>query len=302
MPPSQLARSVSSLADLWIGRWATPDPAALAATDRLVPAVVVTGASRGIGRALAQRFAHAGHDVVLIAREDGPLAAACEEVQRQARVRAVPLSLDVTLPDAPARLDAALGAAGLYCDVLVNNAGIGLAGAFTDQTSHDLERLIALNIGAATRLMHHALPAMIARGRGGILNVASLGGLVPGPYQAAYYASKAYLVSLTEAVAHEARGRGVRIMALAPGPVDTTFHRAMQAEHALYRSLISTLSAEAVARSAYRGYLLGRTVTVPGVLPSLAALAVKLLPHALNVPLVGALLAVRSEPPERKGL
>lgn len=302
MPPSHLARSVASLADLWIGRGATPDPAALAVAERLVPAVVVTGASRGIGRALAQRFAQAGHDVVLVAREDGPLAAACQEVQRGVRVRAVPLSLDITLPDAPPRLDAALGAAGVYCDVLVNNAGIGLAGAFTDQTPRDLERLLALNIGAATRLMHHALPAMLARGHGGILNIASLGGLVPGPYQAAYYASKAYLVSLTEAVAHEARGRGVRIMAVAPGPVDTTFHQAMQAEHALYRLLIPALSAEAVARSAYRGYLLGRTMIVPGVLPTFAALALKLLPHALSVPLVGALLGIGSAPADRKDL
>ncbi len=301
MPPHPL-RSIASLADLWIGRRAHPDPAALAAANGLAPAVVVTGASRGIGRALALRFARAGHDVVLIARDEGPLAAACEEIQRAARVRVVPLSLDVTLPDAPERLDAALMAARLYCDVLVNNAGTGLAGSFAEQASNDLERLIALNITAATRLMHHALPAMLARGRGGVLNVASLGGLVPGPYQAAYYASKAYLVSLTEAVAHETRGRGVRIVAIAPGPVDTTFHREMQAESALYRTLVPAMSADAVARSAYRGYLLGLTVIVPGVLPSIAGLAVKLLPHALSVPLVGALLAVRPQTPDRDRL
>ncbi|MCC7252735.1 SDR family NAD(P)-dependent oxidoreductase [Hyphomicrobium sp.] len=281
-----------SLADLWIGRSATPSAQALEAVSGVAPAVVVTGGSRGIGRAIAARFARAGRDLVLIARERAPLEAAAEEIARQAGVRAVPLALDVSLPDAPQQLDTALREARLYADVLVNNAGVGLAGPFTDPPLPELERLITLNITAASRLMHHVLPAMLARARGGILNIGSLGGLVPGPYQAAYYASKAYLVSLTEAVAYEVRGRGVRIAVVAPGPVDTTFHRAMHAENALYRTIIPALSADAVARSAYRGFMIGRTVIVPGVLPSLGALGVKLLPHAISVPLVGALLAV----------
>jgi len=291
MPPNPLG-SLASLADLWIGRSARPDPEALAAVSGRVPAVVVTGGSRGIGQALARRFAEAGCEVVIVARDEGALAAAAGEIQRATGVRVVPVPLDVTRADAPDRLDAALRAAGLYADVLVNNAGSGLAGPFADQRAQDLERLMALNIAATTRLMHHALPAMLARGRGGILNVASLGGLVPGPYQAAYYASKAYLVSLTEAVAHEIRGRGVRITALAPGPVGTAFHREMRAEDALYRILLPAVRAETVARSAFFGYRIGRTVIVPGLLPSLAALALKLLPHTLSVPLVGALLSV----------
>lgn len=294
----QTLRPLVSLADRWISRRAHGDPDALAAVRGLDPAVVVTGASRGIGRALALRFARAGHTVVLVARNESALAAAAAETRHTAGGRAVPLPLDITLADAPERIDAALLKAGLFADVLVNNAGIGLAGPFAEQTRPDLETLVAINMGAATRLMHYALPPMLARGRGGILNVASLGGLVPGPYQAAYYASKAYLVSLTEAVAHEVRGRGVRIAAVAPGPVDTTFHHAMRAESALYRTIVPAISADAVARSAFRGYLLGRTVIVPGVLPSLAALAVKLLPHGISVPLVGALLSVGNRPPD----
>jgi len=280
-----------SLADLWIRRAATPRPEALALVHDLSPAVVITGASRGIGRALAQRFADAGHNLVLIAREPAPLEETARTLSRSTKARVVPLALDVTAPDAPHRLDAALAAAGLYADVLVNNAGIGLAGPFVDHEIADIERLIALNISAATRLMHHVLPAMIARARGGILNVGSLGGLVPGPNQAAYYASKAYLISLTEAVAHEVRGRGVRLSVVAPGPVETTFHRAMRADSALYRSVVPSMSAEAVAHSSYRGYRIGRTVIVPGVLPTLNALALKFLPHALSVPLVGLLLS-----------
>lgn len=289
-----MSHPLTSLADLWIGRRSDPSPEALAAVQGQGPAVVVTGGSRGIGRALAARFARSGRDVLLIAREQGPLEAAAGEISRAAGVRAVPLSLDITRQDAAERLDAALGDSRLYADVLVNNAGLGLAGPFIEHSLPALEALIALNVTAASRLMHHLLPPMLARARGGVLNIGSLGGLVPGPYQAAYYASKAYLVSLTEAVAFEARGRGVRIAVVAPGPVDTTFHRAMRAESALYRTIVPALGAEAVARSAYRGFMIGRTLIVPGVLPSLAALAVRILPHPLSVPLVGALLDVGS--------
>ena len=286
---------LASLADLWIGRRADPQPDALAAISGLSPAAVITGGSRGIGRALALRFARDGHDLVLVARGQGPLERTAQEISRGTGVRVIALTLDVTLPDAPQQIDAKLREAKLYQDVLVNNAGVGFAGLFIDQPLVELERLIALNITAASSLMRHALPPMLARARGGILNVGSLGGLVPGPHQAAYYASKAYLVSLTEAVAHEARGRGVRIAAVAPGPVDTTFHHTMRADSALYRTIVPTIRAEAVARSAHRGFMLGQTVIVPGVLPSLAAVAVKVLPHAVTVPLVGALLGVRNQ-------
>lgn len=141
-----------------------------------------------------------------------------------------------------------------------------------------------------TRMMRAALPPMRARGTGGILNVASLGGMTPGPYQAAYYASKAFVISLTEAVGHEVRGEGVRIAVVAPGPVETNFHAAMGAEGAFYRAIVPSASPEAVARSAYRGFMLGRRVIVPGILGTASALALRLLPHALSVPMVGRLL------------
>jgi hypothetical protein len=281
-----------SLADRWVGRRAVADPQALAAVEGRRPVVVITGASRGIGRALAERFAQAGRDLMLIARDAAAINKAAQEISRSTGVSADARALDITSVDAPRLLDQALDATESYADVLVNNAGIGFAGHFADQPPPDLEALVALNVTAASRLMLHALPPMIARGRGGVLNIGSLGGLVPGPYQAAYYASKAYLISLTEAVAHEARGRGVRIAVVAPGPVDTTFHRAMKAESALYRTLVPAQTTEAVAGSAYRGFMMGRTVIVPGVLPTASALALKLLPHAVSVPLVAGLLAV----------
>jgi short-subunit dehydrogenase len=135
---------------------------------------------------------------------------------------------------------------------------------------------------------------MMSRGRGGILNIASLGGYAPGPHQAAYYASKAYVLSLTEALAAEASGLGVRICVVAPGPVETGFHADMGAEHALYRQLLPSMTPEQVAASAYRGFRFGRRVVIPGVFNRLLFTSLKVLPHPISVPLVGLLLKNRS--------
>jgi uncharacterized protein len=283
--------------DAWIGRYAKPSPAALAAVAGLKPAVVVTGASRGIGLALARRFAKAGHDVALIARNCGPLDEAAAAIGRDFTVKALAIAIDVTHADAPRTIDARLAEHGLYADILINDAGIGLAGPFELHDEAAVMHLIDLNVTALTRLMHHALPGMLARGRGGILNVASLGGLVPGPYQAAYYASKAYVISLTEAVASEAAGRGVRFTALAPGPIDTGFHAAMGSELSFYRQLIFPLSPEGTANAAYRGYVLGLHLVVPGLINKVLALALWILPHTLVLPIVRWLLRPAEQRP-----
>ena len=141
--------------------------------------------------------------------------------------------------------------------------------------------------------MRHFLPGMRARGRGGVLNLASLGGYVPGPYQAAYYASKAYVISLSEAVAAETAGEGVRISALAPGPVNTDFHRKMRSDTSFYRYLVPPTSADAVAAAGYHGFAFGWRVIVPGVLNPILALAMRLLPHRIVIPIVGWLLKPR---------
>jgi short-subunit dehydrogenase len=228
---------------------------------------------------------------VLVARHPGPLAEAAQEITAaNPGVTALPLALDVTEPRAFDQIEATLQAHGLYLDVLINNAGIGLGGPLIEQRPEDLDRLVALNVAALTRLTRLALPGLKARARGGILNVASLGGLVPGPYQAAYYASKAYVLSFTEAVAAECKGSGVRIAALAPGPVETGFHASMGAEGAPYRTMMPGLLPAAVAASARRGFLLGLRVIVPGVLNTVGAVFLRLVPHVISVPIVGWLL------------
>jgi uncharacterized protein len=288
-----MAGPIQTLAQAWRRRWWRPDPAALAAFAGLKPMTVVTGGSEGIGFELARRFAAAGNDVMLVARRAGPLEDAAAQIRAGSKVEAVVLSLDVTTPDAVAKLEAALASHGAYADVLVNSAGMGLSGPFHTHPPDDVLRLIDLNVRALSHLTRHFLPGMRVRGRGGILNLASLGGYAPGPNQAAYYASKAFVLSLTEAIAAETAGEGVRVCALAPGPVNTKFHARMGAENALYRSFVPPASAQSVARAGYRGFVLGLRVTIPGLVNPFLALAMRIMPHRIVIPIVGWLLQPR---------
>lgn len=288
-----MLRALSRLADVWIARRARPDAAARAAVADLAPMVVVTGGSSGIGLAIARRFAKDGHAVALVARDANRLAAAAASMTRDFDVRVVSLPCDVEAEDAAQQIEARLGAERGYVDVLVNCAGTGISGAFADNTPERLEAMLAVNVTALTRLTRHMLPQMLARGRGGILNVSSLGAYAPGPFQAAYYASKAYVLSLTEAIGHETSGRGVRVCAVAPGPVETGFHAAMQAERSGYRLVFPPASPGGVARSAYIAFCIGRRVVVPGIIPTVFMLGARALPHPLLMPLMGLLLAPR---------
>jgi len=284
---------IHSLADAWVRRRvASAGPPE--ASSGLRPATVITGGSRGIGLALAKRFAAEGHAVMAVARHPGPLAQAVDEIRAHSPGATVhSVALDVTERSAFAHLSKSLQAEGLYLDILINNAGIGLGGAFQDHTVDQIDGLISLNVAAVTRLTRLALPELVARGRGGIINVASMGGYVPGPYQAAYYASKAYVISLTEAVASECAGQGVRVAVVAPGPVETAFHASMQAESAIYRRVLPAATPEQIAASVWWQYRLGRRVIVPGLLNPFGAYALRVLPHVLSVPMMGWLLKPR---------
>ena len=288
-----MPKLLNSAINAWIGRRARPSLASIAAVGSLKPAVVVTGGSRGIGVALAREFARSGKPVALVARDLSGLEAAAGAIQHDYAVTVLAIDLDIRDPGAAANIETRLKQAGFYADIIVNNAGIGLSGSFEDATGSEVESLVALNISALTRLMHHALPAMRGRGRGGVLNIASLGGYGAGPYQALYYASKAYVISLTEAVGGEMAGSGVRISVVAPGPVATGFHAAMGAENARYRSLIPSHSPEFVARSAVRGFNLGRRVIVPGLFNTAAAYALRVIPRFITVPVFAWLLDPR---------
>ena len=279
----------------WRRRWWRSDPAALAAFEGLRPVTVVTGGSEGIGFELARRFASAGSDVMLVARRLEPLEQAAAQIRAETKAEVIVLPLDVTTPDAVTKIEAALASHGAYADVVVNNAGIGLSGPFHAHAAADVLRLVDLNVRALTLLTHHFLPGMQMRGRGGILNLASIGGFAPGPNQAAYYASKAYVLSLTEAIAAETAGEGVRVCALAPGPVNTRWHEKAGAQSAFYRSFVPPASARSVARAGYYGFVLGLRVTIPGLVNPFMALAMRIMPHRIVIPIIGVLLRPRGK-------
>lgn len=283
------------IGDLWVRRHARPDERALRDVASLTPATVVTGASEGLGFALARLIAREGRTIVLLARSVDMLTEAADSLgQRYPAAKVVAESLDVRDKDAPERLDALLAGHGLYLDVLVNNAGIGLGGNFTDLDHDALDELVETNVAAVTRLTRHYLPAMRARARGGIMNLSSLAAFAPGPWQAPYFASKAYVLSLTAAIGGECAGEGVRVCVIACGPIETRIHRKMNASNTIYRAVLPSSSADRMARLAWRSYRLGRRVVVPGIVNSFIAWSARAMPFELLLPLVSWLMKPRA--------
>jgi uncharacterized protein len=243
---------------------------------------LVTGASSGIGRELARLLAADGHSVVLVGRREPELVRLAEELRAAHGVLVRVTVEDLSEPGAAEALWAELGSAGVTVDILLNNAGVGLYGPVARQDEGALRRMVQLNVGALTSLTRLALPGMLQRGWGRILNVASMVGYQPaGPWMAAYYASKAYVLSFSKGLATELRGTGVSLTALAPGVARTAFEEGLGAGGtALYR-WVPAMSPISVARAGYRGMLRGRGVVIPGVVAKLLAFAGELPPRRL---------------------
>jgi|SRR5579872_207258 len=243
--------------------------------------VLVTGASSGIGLELAKLFAAGGSDVVLAARTVVALQGLAETLEREHGIRARVAPCDLTDPAAPRILFDELEREGVAVDVLVNDAGMASVGPFvTHEIDGELDQL-QVNVVALTHLTGLFLPKMAARRRGGVLNVASTAAFQPGPLMAVYYASKAYVLSFTVALADEMRGTGVTITCLCPGPTRTGFEeRSGNAKTRLFR-LPSVMDAVTVARAGYEGFREGRPVVIPGFLNKLTATASRLAPAGL---------------------
>lgn len=257
------------------------------------PVTLITGASEGIGRALALQFAHHEHDLLLLARSHKNLEMVTDEIQQLYPVRVFILPCDLLEADSLEKLQEFVAENNLFIDILINNAGVGLAGAFTMQDRQRLLDMHDLNMRCATELMHMVLPEMLARNNGGIINIASLGAFIPGPYQAGYYASKSYLVSLTRAVRAEHFFSKVRIATVLPGPVDTGFHKRMGSDGAFYPEAVGCMQASTVAWYTYWGYVLRLTLIIPGIRNIFYALALKFIPHAVMMPFMGWILKRR---------
>ena len=184
---------------------------------------LITGASSGIGLELAKLFARDGYELVLVARRVERLEELGRELTQRHGVRCHTISVDLAQPDAAAEIVRRLEGAGPAVDVLVNNAGFGVLGPLATTEPETAGRMIRVNIEALTQLTRALLPGMLARRRGRILNVASTAGFAPGPLMAVYYATKAYVISFSEALAEELRGTGVTVTVLCPGPTRTEF-------------------------------------------------------------------------------
>jgi uncharacterized protein len=234
------------------------------------PVALVTGASTGIGRAFALRLADRGHDLVLVARDTARLDALAKELGESYNAAAEVLSADLSDPDALALVETRITDPAQPIDLLVNNAGYGTAGRFVELPIEGEVGEIELNVVALVRLTHAALGAMVERGDGGVINVASIGGFQPTPGNATYCATKAFVISFSEAIHEELKGTGVKCMVLSPGFTRTNFQTRAGIDSSDVPGFLWQEPAT-VADLALRAYDRGRAACVPGTLNSMTA-------------------------------
>lgn len=261
--------------------------------EPFAPAVVITGATQGIGKALAAEFARARHTLVLVARDEGKLVSTARALSEAHDVEVKYVASDLSTLEGCADLEGALRRFGLYADILVNNAAIMTAGFFQDEDPETLRRVVDLDVRSVVDLTRRFLPGMIARRRGGVLNVASVEGFMPVPYQATYAAAKAFVLSFTRAIAYETMGTSVRVSAFAPGAVTTAMHAKAGAEYSRYVQLFPVMNTEDVARIGYRKFMRGKRIIVPGWFNRLSVFLRRFAPDFALVPLVGWFFRVR---------
>ncbi len=251
------------------------------------PVAVITGASDGIGAALARVFAANGHELALVARRGERLEALADEIAADGVVRPLPIELDVTTEGAADALSARLAEAGAAPQFLVNNAGFGLMGRAIDLDAAEQLAMLDLNTRALTALTLRFLPSIVAA-KGGVLNVASVAAFMPGPGFAVYYATKAYVRSLSEALSQELKPLGVKVACLCPGPVETGFQARAGFDFSGMMGAMkpAMLPAAEVARQGYEGLMAGKRVIVPGLVNRMFVWGSAATPRALLLPLL----------------
>ncbi len=242
---------------------------------------LVTGASAGIGIDLAECFARDGYDLIVSARSEAALRDVADRLAKAHGVKTHAIAQDLGAIGGGTALAEAIRGRGLNVDVLVNNAGYGHAGALTSSDLATQLGMIDLNVRALVELTYHFWDAMLAKKRGGVLNVASTAAFQPGPLMANYYASKAYVLSLSEALWEEARGTGVHVSCLCPGPTVSKFReRAGTGKTRLAKNAGAAMASAPVAAQGYRGFRDNRSVVVTGARNAFQAGMVKYLPRA----------------------
>jgi uncharacterized protein len=249
--------------------------------SRPAETALITGASSGLGLELAELFAADGSNVILVARREELLNDLAGRLSSRYGVKAEVLPADLAGEGAVEELEARVRERDLQVDVLVNSAGFGARGAFAELPVERQISMLQVNITALTHLSRLFLPGMLERDRGGIINLSSLAGFLPGPNMAIYYASKAYVLAFSEALQEEVRGTGVTVCCLAPGPTETGFVGAADLEGVRFFRL-GAMKARPVARSGYRAFRAGRALVVPGTSNRAATLLLRLSPRLLT--------------------
>ena len=255
-------------------------------------AALVTGASAGIGAAIARELAARGHGLVLVARRKQRLTALADELAREHGVRAEAIACDLARPAPRGRLPSQIARLGLDIEILVNNAGFATNGPFSESDPERELQQVRVLVEAVVALSSAFAGGMVTRGRGAILNVASTAAMQPLPYSAGYSAAKAYVLTFSEALHQELRGRGVTVTALCPGPVSTDFwqlsgwevHGGNSFESAVPRP--AWISAQDAARAGVRGLDSGHRVVVPGLPVRATMQAARYVPHAVKLPAI----------------
>jgi len=249
---------------------------------------LITGASSGIGEQFARQLAERGHDLVLVARRKDRLQKLADELPTATHVVVKDLASDAD------SLKKDVDKLGLDVDLLVNNAGFGLRGRFLDAPEDRDAEMVRLNCEAVVTLTRDFLPAMIERGRGGVITVASTAGMQPLPYEATYGASKAFALNFTEALHEELRGTGVRMLAVNPGPVPTEWQQVAGYEDSGAEMMPGQIEADQVVREALRSYDKGRRSMVPGRLFRNFMRANNATPRGIRVRVAGRLYKPKS--------
>jgi len=244
-----------------------------------VETVLVTGASNGIGLELACEFARDGRVVAITGRDRAALTQAAEEIGRAGASRVVAFVAELGNEAGIDAFLAELEHSGLRVDVLVNNAGFGGVGAFCTRSRDDDMRMVAVNVVALTDLTKLLVPGMVQRRRGRVLNVASTAAFQPGPFMAVYYATKAYVLSLSQALAEELSGTGVTVTCLCPGPTESEFHAVAGTDAQPLTATPLTMSASSVAEAGYRAMMRGKLVEVPGLHNKIGAQTIRIAPR-----------------------
>ena len=247
---------------------------------------LITGASAGIGIDLAECFAMDGYDIIVAARSEGPLKEVAARLSRAHNVRATAIVADLAAQGGGQKLADDIKAQGLCVDVLVNNAGYGIAGPFEGSAQAGQLGMIDLNVRGLVELTHIYWPEFLKKKRGGVLNVASTASFQPGPFMAVYYATKAFVLSFSEALWEEARSTGVHVSCLCPGPTESKFHDRAGTTKVRLSKMAQMMPSKKVAGIGYRAFQQNRRVVISGAQNAVLARMVPFFPRGITLGLV----------------